>query len=142
MDIIPHPSGSPRPLAPTYGATIPLPAALASFGNLLAPIISELDQFARRAAREEYAKLLAETEAATAEARRNEEPLTVKQVAELLNVTPQTAWEWYKRDLLNGSKIGGRLLFRRGDVLAALQAQTQPDGRRKYARKSTKQKGR
>lgn len=112
----------------------PLPAA--KWAEVLAPLFEQIDQQSRRAAREEYIKLLAEQETTTAEARRNEEPLTVKQAAELLGVTAQTAWEWQKRGLLISHRIGRRIFFRRGEVLAALQVHTHQDGRRKYARRS------
>ncbi len=114
--------------------TFPLPAA--NWAEVLAPLFEQLDQQSRRAAREEYIKLLTEQETTTAEARRNEEPLTVKQAAELLGITAQTAWEWQKRGLLMSHRIGRRIFFRRGEVLAALQAHTHQDGRRKHARRS------
>lgn len=118
------------PLAPRVG-NAPLPS---KWMELLAPVFAELERQSRRAAREEFARLQAEQVDASAEARRNEEPLNVKQAAALLGITPQTAWEWQKRGTLPSYRLGNRIMFRRGEVLAALQAQTQPDGRRKYAR--------
>lgn len=106
----------------------------------LAPFLAELDRRTRQIAREEHEKLLAEREAAAADAVQNETLLNVKQTADLLGVKPQTAWEWQKRGVLKSYKLGGRLMFRRGEVLAALQAQTGPDGRRKYARRTLSQK--
>lgn len=121
------------PLAPEAStpATSPL-----KWAEILSPLLETLDQHSRRAAREEYIKLLAEQEESKAEARRNEELLNIKQAAELLGVTAQTAWEWQKRQLLVSYRVGKRIFFRRGEVLMALQAQTGPDGRRKYARQS------
>ena len=110
------------------------PISPPKWAEVLTPLFEQIDQHSRRAAREEYIKLLAEQETTTAETRRNEETLTVKQAAELLGITAQTAWEWQKRKLLISYHIGRRIFFRRGEVLAALQAQTHPDGRRKYAR--------
>ena len=104
------------------------------WAEIFTPILAEFDQRSRQAAREEFAKMLSEQTMAAAEARCNEEPLNVKQAAALLGITPQTAWEWQKRNLLPSYRLGKRIMFRRGEVLAALQAQTHPDGRRKYAR--------
>ena len=112
------------------------PISPPKWAEVLTPLFEQIDQYSRRAAREEYIKLLAEQETTTAETRRNEETLTVKQAAELLCITPQTAWEWQKRKLLISYRIGRRIFFRRGEVLAALQAHTHQDGRRKYARRN------
>lgn len=112
------------------------PTSPPKWAEVLTPLFEQIDQHSRRAAREEYIKLLAEQETTTTEARRNEETLTVKQAAELLGITAQTAWEWQKRKLLISYRIGRRIFFRRGEVLAALQAHTHQDGRRKYARRN------
>lgn len=124
------------PIAP-LALEVSTPAALLiRWAEILAPLFDKLDQHSRHAAREEYIKLLAEQEESAAEARRNEALLNIKQAAELLGVTAQTAWEWQKRHLLPSYRIGKRIFFRRGEVLMALQAQTRPDGRRKYGRQS------
>lgn len=115
-----------------YGASAPPPPH--KWVEILAPFFAEIYQHSRQAAREEFVKMQAEQTMAAAEARRNEEPLNVKQAAALLGITPQTAWEWQKRNMLPSYRLGKRIMFRRGEVLAALQAQTHPDGRRKYAR--------
>lgn len=120
------------PFLLAYGASAAPPPH--RWVEILAPLFAEIDEHSRRAAREEFAKMQAEQHAATAEARRNEEPLNVKQAATLLGITAQTVWEWQKRGTLPSYRLGKRIMFRRGEVLAALQAQTQPDGRRKYAR--------
>ena len=111
------PGDSPGPLAPTTWA--------AAF----APLLAALARHSRRAVREEYATLHAEQAAAEAEARRNEEPLSIKQAAGLLGITPQTTWEWQKRGLLPSYRLGKRILFRRGDVLAALYEPSRVAGR-------------
>lgn len=80
---------------------------------------------------------MAEQAAAAAEADRNEEVLTVNQAAQLLGLRPQTVYEWVKAEKLPAFKVGRGVHFKRGQVLAALQQQTQPDGHRKYARRST-----
>ncbi|WP_158011113.1 helix-turn-helix domain-containing protein [Hymenobacter lapidarius] len=59
------------------------------------------------------------------------------QAAQLLGLCPQTVYEWAKAEKLQAFKVGRAVRFKRGHVLAALQQQTQPDGRRKYARRAT-----
>jgi hypothetical protein len=127
------------PPTTTQGTSL---SALTTDWAIFAPLLNVIDQTSRRAAREEYAKLQTEQAAAEAKARRDEEPIDNKEAATLLGVIPQTTWEYYRKGLLNGSKVGGRILFRRGDVLALLQSQTNLDGRRKYARRATTQKSR
>jgi hypothetical protein len=122
--------------------SLPLPPSLSKLAEVFAPLFAEIDQHARRAAREEYAKLQVEQADAEIEAQRNEQRIDKYAAAERLSVTTQTVWEYYRKDLLPGVKVGNRILFRRGDVEALLQVQTKPDGRRKYARRATNQKGR
>ena len=105
--------------------------------ELLTKLFQELDRHVRWAAREEYELLVTEKAAATAEADRNEEVLTVNQAAQLLGLRPQTVYEWVKAEKLQAFKVGRGVRFKRGQVLAALQQQTQLDGRRKYARRTT-----
>ena len=104
--------------------------------ELLTKLFQELNRHVRWAAREEYELLVAETAAATAEADRNEEVLTVNQAAQLLGLRPQTVYEWVKAEKLQAFKVGRGVRFKRGQVLAALKQQIQPDGRRKYARRT------
>ncbi len=105
--------------------------------TLFTPLLEELDRYARRAAREEYELLLAEKAAAAAEADRNDQVLTVTEAAQLLGLRPQTVYEWVKAEKLQAFKVGRGVRFKRGYVLAVLELQTQPDGRRKYARRTT-----
>jgi len=105
--------------------------------ELLTKLFQELDRHVRRAAREEYELLVAEKAATTAEADRNEEVLTVNQAAQLLGLRPQTVYEWVKAEKLQAFKVGRGVRFKRGQVLAALKQQIQPDGRRKYARRTS-----
>ena len=78
---------------------------------------------------------------AAAEPDRNDQILTRSQAADLLGMRPQTVFEWIKADKLKAFRVGRAVRLKRGQVLAALQAQT-TDGRRKYAGKASKQKGR
>jgi len=47
--------------------------------------------------------------------------LTVREAAEMLDVCPQTVHEWKRRGLLKFHKLAGRTYLKRADVLAALQ---------------------
>jgi excisionase family DNA binding protein len=135
MHPLPQPSPPPqRAEASTF--------VLPNWSELLAPLFAEIDQHTRRAAREEYELLLVKKATEAAEAERNDQVLTVQQAADLLEVRPQTVYEWIKAGKLKAYRIGRAVRLKRGQVLAALQAQARPDGRRKYARKVPKQKGR
>lgn len=101
-------------------------------------LLAQAEQRMRQIAREEFQLMAAEQIAAAAEVEKNEKLLTVNQVADILGVRPQTVYEWNKANKLNALRTGKgnrTLRFKRGDVYAALHAQTQPDGRRKYARR-------
>ena len=99
-------------------------------------MFEELGRYARRVSREEHELLAAEKAAAAVEAERNDQVLNVKEAAQLLSLRPQTVYEWVKAGKLIHFKVGTRVRFKRGHVLAVLKLQTQPDGRRKYARRS------
>jgi excisionase family DNA binding protein len=123
-------------------AGMPLSAPPIDWVAALIPLFEEIDRYSRRAAREEYELLLAEQAAAIEQADKNDQVLTVQQAANLIGIQPQTVYEWIKADKLRAHRIGRAVRLKRGDVLAALQAQTQPDGRRKYARRGTASKKR
>jgi hypothetical protein len=109
--------------------------------EILALLFEEFDRRQHQTAREVCAQLLAEREAAAAEAERNEKLLDKDQTAEMLGgVAKKTVDAWRERGILPSHRIGGRVFFKMGEVLAALQAHTQPDGRRKYARRATNKK--
>lgn len=108
---------------------------------MLFDFIDRLDQQSRKIAREEYALILAESAAAAVEAEQNDQVLTVQQAAGLLGIRPQTVYEWIKAQKLTAFKVGSAVRLKRGQVLAALRAQTQPDGRRKYARRAASNTG-
>ena len=123
---------------PTLAYSGPLPSTPPTdWVAVLTPLFAEIDKQSRRTAREEYAKLLAEQAAEADEADRNDQVLTVEQAAALLEVRPQTLYLWIKTGKLQAFRIGRTVRLKRGQVLAALQAQTQADGRRKYARRTT-----
>ncbi|WP_157781016.1 helix-turn-helix domain-containing protein [Hymenobacter sedentarius] len=104
--------------------------------TLIAPLLEELDRYARRAVREEYELLLAE-KAAAVEADRNDQVLTVNQAAQLLGLCPETVYQWVRTKKLQGFKVGREVRVKRGHVLAALELQIQPNGRRRYGRRTT-----
>lgn len=132
---------------PSTGRTTTLPPAATGLHLNLLPanwtavftsLFAEIDQHARLVARQEFEYLLAAQAEVVAEADRNEQNLTVQQAAEVLCLRPQTVYEWIKAGKLQALRTGmgnRSLRIKRGHVLAALQAQTQPDGRRKYARR-------
>lgn len=120
-------------------AGLPLPPSIAKLAELLYELVDERVESSLRI---KQAALQSEQENADAEAQRNEQRIDKYAVAERLSVTTQTVWEYYRKDLLPGVKVGNRILFRRGDVEALLQVQTKPDGRRKYARRTSPQKSR
>ena len=99
-----------------------------------------IEQRARLIAREEFQLLLAAHTATAVEADNNEQLITVAHAAEILGVISQTVYEWIKAGKIPSFTIGSRSVrLKRGDVLAALQARTQPNGRRKYARRQKKE---
>ena len=104
--------------------------------ELLTQLFQEFDRHARCAAREEFELLTAEKAAAAVEADQNDQVLTVTEAAQLLGLSPQTVYEWVKAGKLQGFKAGREVRVKRGHVLAALKLQTQPNGRRKYARRT------
>jgi excisionase family DNA binding protein len=53
---------------------------------------------------------------------KQEEYLTGKQVDSLLNISSPTRHKYVKDGLLNKHKIGGRVLFKRSEVLKALKS--------------------
>jgi excisionase family DNA binding protein len=107
-------------------------------GDPFLQLIALMEQRIRYIAREEFDYLLADREAAIALADKNEQLLNVQQAAELLGVIPQTVYEWIKAGkLLSSSPNGRSIRLKRGEVLSALQSRMQPDGRRKYARRTT-----
>ncbi len=101
---------------------------------LIAPLLAEIDRHARRIVREEHALLVAEQPAAVHE---QQDSLTVQQAAKALAMHPQTVYEWIKTGKLQSFRVGRAVRLKPEHVAAALQAHSQPDGRRKYARRNT-----
>ena len=52
-----------------------------------------------------------------------DELLSIREAAQLLDVTVQTVHEWKRRGLLKYHKLGSRSYLKRAEVLAALQGQ-------------------
>lgn len=75
-------------------------------------------------------------EKAAVEADRNDQAITVSEAAQLLGLRTQTVYEWVKAGKLRALKVEAAVRLKRGHVLAALELQTQPGGRRKYARRA------
>ena len=129
------------PIHPAFAGSL-LNVPPTNWAELLTPFFAEIDRHSRQAAREEYELLLVEKAEAADEADRNDQVLTVPQAAALLGMRPQSVYEWVKAGKLQAFKMGRAVRLKRGQVLSALQAQTQPDGRRKYARRATNKKSR
>ncbi|WP_310394168.1 helix-turn-helix domain-containing protein [Hymenobacter sp.] len=128
------------PVTTSLLASLALPAPepttpLAAWAQALLPLLGELDRYVRQAARQEYQALLHEQAQAAAQAFQAEQLLDVAGAAALLGVTCGTIYDWVKAHKIATHRAGRQLRFRRGEVLALLETQTQPDGRRKYARK-------
>ena len=64
-----------------------------------------------------------------------EQLLDIPAAAELLGVTCQTIHVWKREQRLPFHKVGGRVYFKRSEVLAALSTPTAPNGRRSTPRK-------
>lgn len=127
------------PIHPAFAGS-PLNVPPTNWAGMFTPLFAAIDLHSRRAAREEYELLLAEKAEAAAEADRNDQVLTVAEAAALLGIRPQSAYEWIKAGKLQSYRIGRTVRLKRGQVLAALQAQTQPNGLRKYARQNANKK--
>jgi excisionase family DNA binding protein len=102
---------------------------------ILAPFFEEIHRQQTLVANEAVARALAQQVNEAAEKEKNEELLNDQQAAELLGVKRKTVFSWKQKGLLPSHRLGGRIFYKRGEVLAALEASTQPDGRRKYARR-------
>lgn len=123
-------------LGASHPAT-PLLALGEALGSLLAENPFMVEMVDRR-----IRHIQAEQQAATEAVQQNEKLVDKHTAAAECHVAPQTIWAWYRRGDLPGKMAGNRLLFRLGDVRALLKNQTLPDGRRKYARRTSSQKSR
>jgi excisionase family DNA binding protein len=119
-----------RPFPVAANETAPPTATL---GQILDSYFGQLISDVRAAVREEMGQQRPALAADTGDA---EKLLTPEQTAELLGVCRQTVFDWAKRGLLIAHRLSRRTFFKRGEVMAALQSQQQPTGRRKYARKT------
>jgi len=81
--------------------------------------------------------MLSEQKSTAERAQQDEKLLTVEQAANLLGIRRQTAYEWIKGGKLIACRVGKRdLRLKHGQVMATLKELIQPDGRRKYARRT------
>lgn len=117
-------------------------AATPQVADFLTPFFEEIDRRVDRRVVEAVERALAQKAAETAEQEKNEILLNDRQTADLLGVKPKTVHVWKQKGILPSHRLGGRIFYKRGEVLAALDSQTQADGRRKYARRGTNEKGR
>ena len=128
---VPHLSGSAGK-RPVFAATNETGPPAATLGQILDSYFGQLINDVRAAVRDE----MSQQRPGPADAGDTEKLLTPEQTAELLGVCRQTVFDWAKRGLLIAHRLSRRTFFKRGEVLAALQSQQQPTGRRKYARKA------
>lgn len=105
----------------------------ATLGQILDTYLGQLINDVRAVVRDELSQ---QRTAPIADASDFEKLLTPEQTAELLGICRQTVFDWAKRGLLVAHRLSRRTFFKRGEVLAALQSQQQPTGRRKYARRA------
>jgi len=113
-------------------------ASPSRWAEVLTPLFDEITRQSKQVARQEYELIVAEKDAANEEADRRDDILTVADVAKLLGISQQTTYDWVKSGKLIAYRLGRAVRFKRGQVLAALQAQTRTDGRRKYSRRTNK----
>lgn len=115
---------------------LPVPSTPINWAELASPLLAAIDLYVRFVVRSEIQVLSDEAATAVATTEQNEQILTVQQAADVLGMRPQTVYEWIKAGKLPSFTVGRRSVrLKHGDVLAALQAYSQPDGRRKYARR-------
>ncbi|MCC3158649.1 helix-turn-helix domain-containing protein [Hymenobacter sp. 15J16-1T3B] len=132
------------PIPETVGKQLPQPHPLYATAGTLVEAAESLIAFieARACAAAKEQCLLIAADKAKAPVEESQELLTVEKTAAFLDVTPQTVFDWRKRGILQAYKLGNRVYFKRSEVVAALEAQSFPDGRRKYARRQFQQKAR
>jgi excisionase family DNA binding protein len=118
------------------------PTTIPDGAEFLTPFFNEIVRRVDRRVDEAVARALAQKASEAAETEKNAELLNDRQAAELLGVKPKTVHSWKQKGILPSYRLGGRIFYKRGEVLAALESNTQPDGRRKYARRSTTPKSR
>jgi excisionase family DNA binding protein len=116
-------------------AGLPMPGTPINWAELSGPLLTAIDLYVRFVVRSEIQVFSDEAATAVATTEQNEQILNVQQAADVLGMRPQTVYEWIKAGKLSSFTVGSRSVrLKRGDVLAALQAHIQPNGRRKHAR--------
>lgn len=116
-------------------------AATPQGAEFLAPFFEEIYRRVDRRVVEAVERALAQKAAESAEQERNGKLLNDRQTADVLGVKPKTVHVWKQRGILPSHRLGGRVFYKLGEVLEALASQTQADGRRKYARRGSNEKG-
>lgn len=128
------------PTSTGYGRNNSTPLLLA---DSLAAFFDDFERRQELRTRALFSQLLAEQADQAVQKEKDEELLSKRQTAEELGgVRTKTVDAWTAKGLLTRYRVGGRIFYKRGEVRAALQEQTQPDGRRKYARGATNKNSR
>lgn len=112
------------------------PATVPQGADFLTPLLEYFDRRVDQRVTEAVARALAQKDIEAAEQEKSEELLNDQQAAELLGVKRKTVHVWKQKGILPSHRLGGRVFYKRGEVLAALNANTQVDGRRRYARRT------
>jgi len=120
--------------SPSFGAT-------PSLGDDFAAFVASPRQFITDTVREALANWQPDLPAPAPLADPNE-LLDVPAAAELLGVVKQTIHDYVKREVLFPHRLraGGKLYFKRGELLAALQGSKQVPGASRAARRTTNKK--
>ncbi|OON66247.1 helix-turn-helix transcriptional regulator [Hymenobacter sp. CRA2] len=92
----------------------------------------------RAIVRHELAQREPQADSPQADAESSDDLLTVKEVAKLTKSCEQTVHYRATKGYFKRYKLGGRTVFKRSEVLAALQAPGRADGRRSKARRTKK----
>ena len=117
--------GSPGNLSP-FGS---------AFGQIIDSFLGQLSETLIAALRHEIGQNIA---SAGPTASDGEKLLGVDETAALLGICRQTVHDWKRRGLLEYHRLGGKVYFKQSEVVAALNRQTRPDGKRKGSRKNIK----
>ncbi len=102
----------------------------------LAPLRGLIDQWAT----EKFEQLIANASVSASAV--TDETLTRTGLRAEFGICDQTAINWEKKGLIKSYRLGRRVMYKRAEVIAAMQGQGRSDGTRKNARRGQQQKAR
>jgi len=88
-------------------------------------------------ATEKFQQLLSSISAPVSET--TDETMTRPGLRAEFGICDQTAINWEKRGIIKSYRLGRRVVYKRAEVLAAMEGQARPDGTRRNARRGQKQ---